>query len=320
MIYIVEGEEELFIKQKLNQICNVNDAQIINFDGNDKNFNMNEMIDACLGNSLFSNKTIVLVKDAPFLTKKVDDKLLQPLIEYVDNPVFETELVFYSLENKLNSRLKAYKAISKNAQLCELNSYDYKNFNTYVNQQINFNQLNINRDAAYLLNTICKRNATLLNRNIEILKNYPGLITSEVIDKLCTASDDEDSFEMINALTNKDISKAISIERKLMNDNDSINSVIGLLAFQLRFLYHLSYLISVGKKKSEIIDITKCSEGRYNKSVLTLKRLNMKEIINLLSLLSDLDISCKNDSTISDKSRFELFILNLLKKDSYASN
>lgn len=320
MLYIIEGEEELFIKNKIKEIIKKQDCEVIKFDGNSKDFNINEMLNACQSNNLFSQNSIVLVKDAPFLTKKYEDKQLEPLLDYVNNPSFECDLVFYTYENKHNGKLKAYKAISKNAQVIELNSYDYKNFNTYVNQQVNFNNLDINSDAIYLLNTMCKRNATLLNQNIEILKNYPDKITTQVVNKLCTSSDDNNSFEMINALTNKDISKAIAIERQMLDENDSVISVIGLLASQLRFLYQLAYYVSIGKKKSEILEITKCSEGRYNKSLDALRKLNMNQIINLLSKLSELDIQCKSDNSISDSSRFELFILNLLKKENYASN
>lgn len=320
MIYIIEGEEQIFIENKIKQLLKQDDCEIIKFDGNNKNFDINVLVESCLGNSLFSQKTIVLVKDAPFLTRKYDEKELQKVLEYVNNPVFETDLIFYTYENKHNGKLKGYKSICKNAQVIEFNSYDYKNFNTYVNQQINSNNLNIERDAAYLLNTICKRNATLLNQNIEILMNYPDRITTEVISKLCTSSDDNNSFEMINALTNKDITKAIYIERKMLNENDSVLAVIGLLASQLRFLYQLSYYISVGKKRNEIIEITRCSDGRYNKSIETLAKLKTIQIIELLSELSKLDIKCKTDNSIPDSSRFELFILNLLKKDNYASN
>lgn len=320
MLYIIEGEEELFIKNKIDEIIRKDNCEVIRFDGNSKDFSMQEMLDSCQNNNLFSDKSVVLVKDAPFLTKKFEDKMLEPLINYVNNPVFECELIFYSLSNKHNGKLKAYKAISKNAQVIELNSYDYKNFNTYVNQQVNFNKLDINSDAIYLLNTICKRNATLLNQNIEILKNYPEKITTQVVNKLCTASDDNDSFELINALTNKDISKAILIERQMIDENDSVIAVIGLLASQLRFLYQLSYYISIGKKKNEILDLTKCSEGRYNKSLEALRKLSMNQIIYLLSELSNLDIKCKSDYSISDKSKFEIFVLNLLKKENYASN
>lgn len=320
MIYIIEGEEQTFIEEKITKIMKQEDANIVKFDGNSKDFDVLSLIDSCTGNSLFAQKTIVLVKDAPFLIRKYDDKGLQIVLEYVDNPIFETDLIFYTYENKHNSKLKAYKAISKNAQVITLDSYDFKNFNTYVNQQINLNKLDINNDAIYLLNNICKRNATLLKQNIEILKNYPDKITVEVINKLCTSSDNNDSFELINAITNKDISKTIFLERKMLNDNDSILSVIGLLASQLRFLYQLSYYISIGKSRNEIIDIAKCSDGRYNKSLETLRNLKQDIIIGLLAELSNIDIKCKSDYTIPDKERFELFILKLLEKENYASN
>ena len=320
MLYIIEGEEQVFIKKKINEIIAKQQAEIVEFDGNNKNFDLLDMINACKSNNLFSEKTIVLVKDAPFLTKKIDEKELKPLFDYVENPLYETDLIFYSLDNNHNSKLKAYKAILKNAQLFVLDSFDYKNFNTYVNQQCNLYNLKINNDAIYLLNTICKRDATLLNQNIEILSNYPEVITTQVIRKLCTASDDNNSFDMINAIVNNDISKAIAIERSMLSENDSIISIIGLLASQLRFLYQLSYYLSLGKNKNEILEITKCSEGRYNKSVESLRKLDMNKIIYLLSELSHIDILCKSDNSVSDITRFELFILNLMKENTYASN
>lgn len=315
MIYVIEGEEQIFIEQKIAQIIKQENAEIIKFDGNSKDFDVQALVDSCLGNTLFAQKIIVLVKDAPFLTRKFDENKLEIILNYVNNPVFETDLIFYTYENKHNGKLKAYKSISKNAQMIEFNSYDYKNFNTYVNQQINLNKLDIDNDAIYLLNTICKRNATLLNQNIEVLKNYPDKITVQVVSKLCTSSDDNESFDMINALTNKDISKAIYLERKLLNENDSIFAVIGLLASQLRFLYQLSYYNSIGKTRREIIEITRCSDGRYNKSMETLRTLDQNKIIELLAELSNIDIKCKSDYTIPDSQRFELFILNLLEKN-----
>lgn len=313
MIYIIEGEEPLFIEQKINEVCRKSQSEVIKFDGNDRDFDIKALIDTCLSNNLFSQANLVLVKDAPFLTKKYDEKVLKPLLDYVEDPIYETDLIFYSLENKHNGKLKAYKAISKNAQTFELNSLDYRNFDNFVNQQINFNKLDINKDAAFLLNTICKRNATLFMQNIGVLKNYPEKITTQVVSKLCTANDDNDSFELINALTSKDISKAINIERKMLDESDSVMSVIGLLAFQLRFLYQLSYLTSIGKKRNEIIQEMKCSDARYNMSLETIRKLNSKQIIELLKKLSDLDILCKSDNSVSDSSRFELFILDLLK-------
>lgn len=320
MIYIIEGEEEFFIKKKIKELTNIDNSEIVTFDGNDKNFTINELINTCNSNSLFSDKTIVLVKDPFFLIKKTDDSELKELFEYIDNPIYETDLIFYTLENKLNSKLKSYKYISKNANLISCEQLDNYNFNIFAKQEINKGKLKINNDAINLLIQICKRDASLFIRNFEILENYPSLITVDVVQKLCTYSNDNDAFEIINAITNKNISKAINIERKMLSENSSIMSIIGLLASQLRFLYQLSYYRTIGKNKKEIMEITKCSEGRYIKSLETLNHLDQKEILLLLDKLSTLDIECKTNNTIDELNRFELFIINIMKENSYARN
>ena len=314
MIYIINGEEECFIRDKISEIIRQNGNDPTRFDGREKDFSYEAMVDACLGNSLFSSGSLVLVEEPDFLIKKVDDKKLESVYSYCEKPVYETDLIFYTYQNNFNNRLKSFKTINDNAQLITLNSYDYKNFNSYVRTRINEEGLKMNNEAINLLANICKRSATLFNNNLEVLKLYPEAITVQAIQKLCSASDDNDSFELINALTNKDISKAIATERRLLSENDSALSVIGLLASQLRYLYQIAYYVSAGKKKSEIMELCNINEYRYNKAIQTVNVLDKKQIIKLLSQLSELDIKCKSDNSLSDNSRFELFILELLKK------
>lgn len=313
MIYIVQGSEECFIKDKINEIIKDKDFDIFRFDGTDKNFDIDVMLEACNGSSLFSSGSIVLVNEPNFLIKKVDEKNLSSLMNYVNAPAFETELIFYTYNNNFNSKLKTYKDISNNAQVFVLDCLDYKNFNNYVGSRLKEEGLNLSNDLAYQLNTMCKRSATLLNRNIEILKLYPDKITAQVISKLCSASDDNDSFDLVNALTAKDVSKSIDLTRKMISENDSALGAIGLLATQLRFLYQVAYYKSLGKRKNEIIDLCNSNEGRINRAYKTLEKLNLNQISELLYKLSDFDIKCKSDYSIADNTRMELFILELLK-------
>ena len=314
MIYIIQGQEQCFIKDKLKEITSSSESEVVYFDGSDKNFSIGALLEACEGNSLFSQGSIVLVDQPFFLIRKSDEKQLQPLLDYISKPLYDTQLVFYTYLDNFSTKLKVYKAIAKNAQVITLNSLDYKNFNNYVRSRLNEEKVDISSDAVYQLNSICKRNATLLNQNIEILKLYPGKIDLKAVNKLCTASDENDSFELINALTAKDVSKAIYLERKMMTANDSILSVIGLLANQLRFLYQIAYLSSKGKNRKQILDETGVNEYRLNKAFESLRNLRKEQIISLLAKLSDLDISCKSDSSLPDASRFELFILEFLKR------
>ncbi len=320
MISIIQGQEEVFIRKKIEEMTASADAEIYRFDGSAKDFSAAEMLSACEGVSLFSARSIVLVSEPFFLMKKCDEKDEEDLSRYAQDPSKDCDLILYTYQNAFNSRLKLYQTFSKNAQVMTLNSYDNQNFTHYVRSRISEEHLEMTREAADLLDQMCKRSATLLERNIEVLKLYPERIDEIAVSKLCSASDDNDAFELVNAITDRDISRAIASERKLMSENDSALSVIGLLANQLRFLYHVAYLDSIGKKKNEIIEITGASDYRLKKAYNSLSKLSMKKITELLHRLSGLDVSCKTDNSIPDKMRFELFTIQLLKERDHVKS
>ena len=314
MIYIITGQEQCFIEDKINEILKENkDSEIIRFDGSDRGFNIDMMLDSCLSNSLFNTKNVILVNQPFFLIKKIDDNQYNKLEQYINNPIYETDLILYTYLDNFNNRLKTYKLFTKNAQIINYDYLDKYNFSNYVKQRINEENLKMNNEAISLLSNICKRSATLLKQNIELLKLYPDNIDTKVINNLCSISDNNDTFELINALTGKDISEAITLQRQLLKDNENIFGLIALLSNQLRYLYHVAYLYNSGKSKSQIIEETSSKEFRVTMALKTLENLNMQQIIELLSKLSELDIKCKSDSSLSDISRFELFILNLMR-------
>ena len=320
MIYVIKGSEELAIRKQIDKICQGEDLDIVRISGDDE-FLIDEIIDACNGKSLFASKSIVLVKDPYFLINKVDENKLEKFYKYLENPAYDSDLVLYSLEDKINTKLKAYKKVIENAELFNFEEYDRKQFNSFAYYELNASKLDINKEAVYLLIDICRNDSSLFMQNIEVLKNYPGKIDSDVINKLCTASDEINSFDLINAITDNDLDKAINLERTMLeNSDDGILGIISLLAGQLRFLYQFSYLLSKNYDKKAILDEMKTSDYRYSKSLETIKKLKMPQILEMLKSLSDLDIACKSDFSLKDSSKFELLIIQLLMKREYARN
>ncbi|MBR5755791.1 MAG: DNA polymerase III subunit delta [Erysipelotrichaceae bacterium] len=318
MIYIIQGEEEYFIREKIKELTKETAGEIVRFQGSDKSFDIVSMLDACSYNSLFGDRTTVLVEDPYFLIRKIDDKEYEMLEKYVRNPLYDTDLILYTLQNGFGKRLKAYKMVSENAQIIELNHYDTKNFISYARTRLNEENIKLNSEAENVLISLCRNDATLFNSNLEILKLYPEQITSQAVARLCTSASMDDSFELINALTSRDITKAVSIERKMLAENDSILGLIALLSGQLRYLYHVAYLSSSGKRKHEIQEITGSKEYRVTMALKTLEKLNKRQIMELLARLSDLDCKCKSDSSVSGISRFELFMINLMNRGEHA--
>ena len=319
MIRIIYGQEECFIRDKLNDM-KTDDIEIIAFDGYDKSFSIRDMLEACDTNSLFGDKTLVLVRDPVFFRKKISDQETELLNRFIEDPSLDSDLILYTYLNNFDQRLKVYKMFVKNAEVIICNSLNQQSFNNYVRSRLSEEGLSLKNEAITHLTELCKRNATLLNQNIEVLKLYPDPIDASVIDRLCSHNDENDAFDLINALVDKDVSKAIYHARMMAQNNDSVLGILSLLSNQLRFLYHVAYLRSIDISKQEILEITKASENRMYHVYKTLDHLTMDQIMKLLSDLSDLDILCKSDSSLNDFSRLELLILNLADRGNYESN
>ncbi len=308
MIYIISGKEPYLIDNKINLLIKENGGDVVKIDGNAPNFSYDDIIESCTSIGLFSNKSIVLVRDPIFFKKKIEDKKLDQLIDYCKNPVYENDLVFYTLNDDFKKILKAYKDISKNAQKIECN-IDPKNFYTECVSLANKEQFSLRKDLFNYLVTLCNNNLTLFKQNIDVLKLYPDQIDKDCLDRLCSSSDEENIFELINAIKNKEVSRSISLLRKIMKNEDSILGLIALIASQLRYTYEVDYYYSLGESIDSIAYKTNSKSFRVSKTINT---LNKNECLNLLNKLADLDLKCKTSSDIDEKNLIELFIVSML--------
>lgn len=315
MIYIISGSESYLIDKKLNEIINKDkDFDLIKLDGSSKTFSYRELLDTITSVGLFSNKSLVLLKDPVFFKKKVEDKELDELIEYCKNPLYENDLVFYTYEDDFKKILKAYKDISKNAEVIDC-KIEAKNFNIECINILKARNIKMTKEAFNLLVNMCNNSLSLFNQNIDVLALYPEKIDESVINGLCVGSSEENVFNLINSLTSKDVTNSIKYANRILANDNNINGLIALLANQLHFLYEVSYYDSIGDDVYTIMDKTNSKKQyRIDMAFKTLRNLNRKEIMSLLNKLSDLDFKGKVNSDIDDKLRLELFIVGLMDR------
>lgn len=314
MIYVIKGEESYLINKKLNEIINnAKDCEIVRFDGLDSSYKDDDVVNSLESVGLFSSKTLVIVRDIPCLVKKVDEKEIKRLLNYIANPIYESDLVLYTLENNFNEKLKIFKTISENAQVIRCDKLKRPDFINYGKALINQAKINIKPDAATFLVNNSGLDLNLLDRNIEVLKLYPGLLDIEAVSKLITFPDEEDVFNLVNALVNKEISKSMDLINKLLKYDDNILGLIALIANQLRFLYSVSYYDSINYSTKDIMSELKVrNDYRITKARETLRNLKREDILRLESKLCDLDESCKSNNELTNKMKLELFVLELI--------
>ena len=315
MIYIIYGTEPYLINNKLNEIVKENsDSSIVKYNGLDKSFSINELLDTVTSVDLFSNKSLILLKDPIFLIKKVDEKEIDAFLEYCHKPIYENTLVMYTLDNSFNTRLKIFNDISLNAQVIILDKIKNYDFFNYAKGEINNRKLNITKDAINTLINSVNYDLSLLNNNLDILALYPEQIDTDVVKKLISYPSEEDTFNLINALTSKKISKSIKLANTILESDGSVLRLISTLANQLRFLYMVSYYNSNHFSMSELIKITGAKEYRIKKALETLTNLSDIEILKLESKLADLDYLIKTQSDIDERMYLNLFIVSELNK------
>lgn len=316
MIYILTGEENFLVENKLNEIINEKkDSLLTRFNGNEKSFNIDDVLGACKNVNLFNPTTLVLVKDAPFLINKGGEEV-EKILDYCDSPLYENDLVFYTLENKFNERLKAYKDISKNAQVIKFNKPKRNEYYNLCIDLLKKRNIKISKESAnYLINS-CNNSLQTFSQNLDVLELYPETINNDVINAILISANYDDIFALINALTNKKISQSISFSRKLLKADDNIFGLISMLGMQLRFLYEVSYYNNLNLSTNEIMDrIGTTSAYRIEKAFESLSYLRENEILRLLDKLSDLDYSLKTNDDIDSHLQFELFITSMVNNN-----
>lgn len=315
MIYIISGSDSYLIDQKLNEIIKQNkDADVIKVDASGKTFSYYEVLDSIGSVGLFASSSIVLVKDPSILKRKVENDLsVEQLIEYCKKPIYENVLVFYTYENDFKKTLKAYKDISKNADVIEL-KVDPKNFYSLCLDVAKKYSFKLDNNCFNIVYKACNNSLALFKQNMDILELYPDKITQDVVDTLLISSNEENVFNLINALTNKKVSDSIYYAKRILSNDSNINGLISLLAGQLRFLYEVSFWSKTDSNPNYIADkMDVKSVYRIQKALESLRYLRGNEIMSLLDKLANLDYKSKVNSDYDDTLKLELFIVGMIR-------
>lgn len=313
MIYILNGDEEYLIEKKINDILNENkDSEILRFNGLDKTFEVKTLLEILNNVGLFANRKLILIKDPYFFIKKSDDNF-DELIKYCTNPFFENDLVFYTLENTFNEKLKLFKDIIKNAQHIKYSKLKKNDFYNECCSILNKKNIKLKRELLNMLIDSCNNSLKIFSLNVDLIELYPDELTLEVLENLLISDNNDNVYQLINALTNKNISLSFRLIKKYLAYDNNINGLVSLLGSQLRFLYEVSYYSSNSLSINEIMDkVNTSSRYRIEKAFETLRFLKSKEILILLNKLSDLDYTLKNNYDLDSELQFELFVVGLL--------
>lgn len=306
--YLLESESTVLIKDCIDKIIKKNgfdDATISSYDLEEVLIdNALEDIDTY---SFLSSKKVIIIKNL-FLEK--DDKKIEHLLKYIDNPNKDNLLIITT--DKIDSRLALSKKLTKSKNIT------YKKIETdpFIYTKNKLSKKNISDRTIRMLVEKCRDDITRIDSECEKLLTYKidnDDITEDdinllVIEKLGDSS--EVLFSLVSYILQKDKKNAFQVLEKIEKYGLDVNSIIGLLASQLKLILQIKILKEEGLRNVEIQD-------KLNvKSIYQIKKLSeytyysYKELDRAIISLANLDLKIKSGK-IDTKYAINLFMIEL---------
>jgi len=300
-IYLFYGNNKTIIDNKVNEIINkenIIDNNIIKY--NLEN-NLDNIIEEASMFSMFGDKKLIIVN----ITFK-EDIDVNKLEKYFENLNEKNYIVFICNEEKIDTRKKIVKLISKHGQVLELKS-DSNYIRCYINNYIKDYKIDIN----YFMNKV--------NDNLENIKNEldklmlykidDKIITNKDIDDLVESNIEEEIFALTDSVIKKDDNRTLSLYNKFIERNYEPIHIISLLANQFQFLYQVKKLYGMGKGQDDIAKTLEVHPYRVKLAIQNTYYYTENDLLNSIYRLANLDRDIKL-SKIDKFIGLELFLIN----------
>lgn len=314
MFYLIYGLENYLIKKNINKIIDelkVTGDEIINMDLNTDSIN-NLLVEASTIN-MFSTKKLIICDNSNFLSSSSDDSKeeVEELINYINNAFEDVYIVFILREEKIDSRKKISKLLSKVSKVYECSKIETYKLNNYVMDYIRDNGYSISsKNVDFLLSKTHYELSNIINEvdKLFIYKDKDKKITEEDIENVITRNIETNIFELTNAIMNKNRKKIDEIYKDLMLSKEGPIKLIVTIANQFRLYLQVKIMRNNGYSEKEIISTLK--EHPYRISLAMKNNYSIEELKDNLSKLSKLDLDIITGK-VDEKLGFEMYLLNI---------
>lgn len=311
MIYILFGTQEYLINKKIEELTtNSSQYEIEKYDL--ENTSIKEIIDSADTISLFStNKTIIVYNSYIFTSakKNSNEKELEILEKYINNPNENVKIIFVASNEKLDSRKKIVTLIKKQGNILEFN--ENKNTEKIIEEMIKPYKIT-NKQINMLINHVGDNLYILENEinKLKIYKNNDLEITNDDIIQVTTKSINTDIFNLIDNIINKNIDDALTSYYELIKIGEEPIKILVLLSNQFRLMYQVKELSKKGYRIYDIMDLLDQKQYPIQKAIQKGYNYDSKILLEYLNKLAELDINIKTGK-IDKNTGLELFIINI---------
>ncbi|HHT82216.1 MAG TPA: DNA polymerase III subunit delta [Acholeplasmataceae bacterium] len=312
LIYLYHGASEYLLRKEINKLLaklKVDEHNVVKYDLMESEFV--DVIEELQTISFFRGQKVVLLSsilELYDLNQYDQDRF----ISYLEKPNPDTILIMYSSKIK-EDESEMSKALNLYAKIIKMQDIDKKELPNLIRKNFNDDDYQINGSAITELIERTNGDFQAIEQEITKLKLYAydqKFIDVKAIRLLVSKNLDENMYELLSAILNKEKTKAIQIYYDLLVTNVQPVQIIGYISNRVRDLIHTSLLVSRNYTTDMIAKHFKISDGRAYYMVRDAKRLNINELESYLQQLSDLDFDIKSGN-IDPRLGVELFLFGV---------
>ena len=280
-IYLLYGEEDYLRKQyrdKLKEAL-IDDGDTMNnhyYEGKDTK--PEEIIDLAETLPFFASKRVIVIENSGWFQKGGER-----IAEYLPSIPDTTYFVF--VETQVDKRSKLYKEVGKQGRISEFASQDEQTLKRWILGMLKRENKNITAaDLQFLLERTGTQMANI-KTEMEKLLCYTmekTEITRDDIEEICTKRVQNQIFDMINAIADREQKKALQLYYDLLTLKEPPMRILALIGRQFNLLLQVKELKKKGYSQQIIAEKTGLHGfvvGKYEKQAARFKSAELRDAL-----------------------------------------
>jgi len=321
--YVFCGSDEKLIKQHVKFVTNKvikNDFVDLNyskFDGNKADFET--IIEACETMPFMSDKKVVVVYRASFLDDSGGSKNsgdlksenFHLLNEYLKNPAPHCVLIiYYVFSSDREKPSNKIKKLDKSACVIKVDKLKGEALQKKCRDLFENAGSKIGKAELTLFCSQVDNNMDIIVNEIEKLVSYTEGrdITKDDILAMMPQKSENDIFNLVDYLSQKNIKRALDILNELIYKGEKIPLILYMIARQFNLLFNIKLGIDSGKSKEVLASELNLHPYICEKMISQSMKFTLKGLRRNIELCVDTEKTLKSTST-DNKINIEVFMI-----------
>ena len=290
--YVLYGNDKAGVQYECKQLIKEwKDSDIIKYDMNTTP--LTEVLDDAKTVGMFSEKKIIILEDAYFLSANKNIDSIEELETYLEHYNKDNILIFQVYSEKIDTRKKINKSLAKH-KIIEVKKKDEVNLKKIIEEKLTRNGYKM-EDIAYFIKCVGTVLPNIENEldKLMMYKIEDKIICNEDIDKVSVLTNEEEIFSLTDAIVAKDTLKSLNLLETFLNKNYDEIQIIMLLASQFRFFFQVKRLMNKNKSESEIARTLEVNPYRVKFTTKKLYAYTETTILNYIKKIAKMDHDIK---------------------------